>query len=458
MNTEFKTKNYKDATVYVLENASGGSTSAGSVATVSKPLGKDQLVMQSRMGPKEAPKPRNFVAKNAKMGGAGQHKDKKKAEKQGDVKHRKPFAEGDYNHGFADPNAPQLGQGDAFRNRERNAGLEHEQNNIQISINGKTWKVIPGKGYADSREERKYLDNMKTWAEKKSAATGKKWTVSLTGANSTEGVAEGGVLKSIKRGMQGWGRDELPITGTANKPKDVVARTKSYDIDTAKMLRKGLDDAPEHTPAGLQKRVLDRKLKGVAEGIKGAIAGGAAGALLTRTPSGAMTGADIGNTLGDMTDENYDEAETMKNSLHTIIRMATELDKHIDDSSEFDEWVSEKMGAVKGMLTAVADYVISDQEMGSHEEETDEEIAPGIVHQHQHGTLKHTSTAMEGAKVDRQAKHITKSMMKSHPGMSKDNAESAAWAHIKHPKKKKKVKEDAYNIYLEVLLNKSLNK
>jgi hypothetical protein len=37
--------------------------------------------------PKE--KPRNFVAKNAKMGGAGQHKDKKKAEKQGDVKHKK---------------------------------------------------------------------------------------------------------------------------------------------------------------------------------------------------------------------------------------------------------------------------------------------------------------------------------------------------------------------------------
>jgi len=37
----------------------------------------------------EPPKPRNFVAKNAKMGGAGQHKDKKKAEKQGDTKHKK---------------------------------------------------------------------------------------------------------------------------------------------------------------------------------------------------------------------------------------------------------------------------------------------------------------------------------------------------------------------------------
>ena len=47
----------------------------------------------------------------------------------------------------------------------------------------------------------------------------------------------------------------------------------------------------------------------------------------------------------------------------------------------------------------------------------------------------------EGAKVDRQAKHITKSMMKSHPGMSKDDAEGAAWAHIKHPKKSKKAEE-----------------
>jgi hypothetical protein len=37
---------------------------------------------------KKDSKPRNFVAKNAKMGGAGQHKDKKKAEKQGDVKHK----------------------------------------------------------------------------------------------------------------------------------------------------------------------------------------------------------------------------------------------------------------------------------------------------------------------------------------------------------------------------------
>ena len=49
------------------------------------------------------------------------------------------------------------------------------------------------------------------------------------------------------------------------------------------------------------------------------------------------------------------------------------------------------------------------------------------------------SKLTEGAKVDRQAKHITKSMMKK--GKSKDEAEAIAWAHIKHPKKKKKAEE-----------------
>ena len=77
-------------------------------------------------------------------------------------------------------------------------------------------------------------------------------------AHGEQGVAEG-LGKDIKRAVQGWG-------GAQDKPADIVKRNKSYDTDTAKKLRAHLDDAPDHTPAGLQKRVLDRKLKGVAEG------------------------------------------------------------------------------------------------------------------------------------------------------------------------------------------------
>ena len=49
----------------------------------------NQQLEENKMKKKqEAPKPRNFVAKNAIQSGAGAHKDKKKASKQGDEKHK----------------------------------------------------------------------------------------------------------------------------------------------------------------------------------------------------------------------------------------------------------------------------------------------------------------------------------------------------------------------------------
>ena len=98
MTNEFKKISKKDETRYVLEDAS--STTSASVASMDTPLGgmqrrtSDNILAQEADKKKvPATKPRNFVAKNAKMGGAGQHKDKKKAQKQGDVKHKKPLAE-----------------------------------------------------------------------------------------------------------------------------------------------------------------------------------------------------------------------------------------------------------------------------------------------------------------------------------------------------------------------------
>jgi len=93
-------------------------------------------------------------------------------------------------------------------------------------------------------------------------------TTEMPIAEAEEDVAEGSMLKSVKRGMQGWDKNAVGPGGEKlGDPKEIVKRAKGYDIDTAKKIRAGLDDAPEHSPAGLQKRVLDRKLKGVAEGI-----------------------------------------------------------------------------------------------------------------------------------------------------------------------------------------------
>ena len=100
MTNEFKKIDQGDITRYVLENASGGGTSSGSVASVSMPIGGmqrrkgDNLIAQE--GDKKkvpASTPRNFVAKNAKSSGAGAHKDKKKEAKQGNVKHKNSFME-----------------------------------------------------------------------------------------------------------------------------------------------------------------------------------------------------------------------------------------------------------------------------------------------------------------------------------------------------------------------------
>ena len=58
--------------------------------------------------------------------------------------------------------------------------------------------------------------------------------------------------------------------------------------------------------------------------------------------------------------------------------------------------------------------------------------------------------AKEGAKVDRQAKHITASMMKK--GKSEKDAEGIAWAHIKHPK------NESIDTYFESLSNRLAEK
>lgn len=98
-NSEFKITKSKEQTVYTLESASVGGTSSGSVASVSSALGgvrkrNDNLLAQESDKDKIAvSKPRNYVAKNAKMGGAGAHKDKKKEQKQGAIKHKKPYME-----------------------------------------------------------------------------------------------------------------------------------------------------------------------------------------------------------------------------------------------------------------------------------------------------------------------------------------------------------------------------
>jgi hypothetical protein len=96
MNNEFKKSKINNETRYVLENSATVTT--GSVATAPSSLGKVQKrgnILAQEAGKDKVPAttPRNFVAKNAKTSGAGAHKDKKKEQKQGVEKHKKPYME-----------------------------------------------------------------------------------------------------------------------------------------------------------------------------------------------------------------------------------------------------------------------------------------------------------------------------------------------------------------------------
>jgi hypothetical protein len=76
------------------------------------------------------------------------------------------------------------------RGRENDEGNTEPPNNFAIYINGKKWKVFAGRGtYADDHREKAQYQQLRDMAAKKSAATGKKWTVSITGEPATESIS-----------------------------------------------------------------------------------------------------------------------------------------------------------------------------------------------------------------------------------------------------------------------------
>ena len=106
--------------------------------------------------------------------------------------------------------------------REWDEGNTEPANNFAIYINGKKWKVFPaGNWYADSPQERNRLRQLQDWAAKKSASSGKKWTVHLTGEAPT---LESAVIENAEKLNIG---DPVIITG-----KGIEFEGKTGDIDS----------------------------------------------------------------------------------------------------------------------------------------------------------------------------------------------------------------------------------
>jgi len=70
------------------------------------------------------------------------------------------------------------------------------------------------------------------------------------------------------------------------------------------------------------------------------------------------------------------EGDMAKGQLHTIIRHAEELERVLADKENLPEWVQEKLGQIKGMMTTVADYIETEHERNT-EQQTGQEFHPG---------------------------------------------------------------------------------
>ena len=291
---------------------------------------------------------------------------------------------------------------------------------------------------------------------------GDEMNTDLTGRNKNQFLIYSTVINTIRRFITEYNTeiDEIIMQGAGERQEAMYQRF----FQSAGKYFPGWHYDGKHSLVRDVPRQKVKKVReqGVAEGWKGGAIGGAVSALAgpEAIPVGMAVGDKVGDWVGgkDMDEGTDTEGGMAKQQLITAAKLAIKLAERMEADTQLDAWVQTKISLASDYIETVFDFIVNGEQDVDKEVETDEEVVPGITHQHRHGTMKSTSTAMEGAKVDRQAKHITKSMMKAHPGMSKDSAEAAAWAHIKHPKKKKKVKEDAYDIYLEVMLNKSLNK
>jgi hypothetical protein len=152
-----------------------------------------------------------------------------------------------------------MGKEDVTMERDRDPedwdeGNTEPPNNFAIYINGKKWKVFAGRGtYADDYREKNQYQQLKAMCDKKSAATGKKWSVHATGEPATESVSneashqekttmkhienptagEKSAAKDIKPGTAGY-RDRVAMLKSA----EADGRLKKESINTGDNMRK----------------------------------------------------------------------------------------------------------------------------------------------------------------------------------------------------------------------------
>jgi hypothetical protein len=187
---------------------------------------------------------------------------------------------------------------------------------------------------------------------------------------------------------------------------------------------KGKDKGPERVTKGAWKHKGKRKEK-ADEALD------SDGVMMTRPTNCSSESIEHGEQA-----EYNDEAGMAKDSLHTIVRSAKELEHALRSNENLPEWVQEKIGQIKGMMSSVTDYIIS-----THER--DVEQATG-----EEGISVVPEVAPPGAKAERMVKGIKKSLSKD--GHLSDKDKAIAYATTWKARKAGKVEEAGKPDFLDL--------
>ena len=286
----------------------------------------------------EPPKPRNFVAKNAINTGAGAHKDKKKAVKQGDVKHKhKEIAE----------------------TSEHKLSLMLEMASVQSQIN--ELKQSTKDSYKKKATDQvKELEPHAKDGEYKDLAQRAIDRRKKGLARVAEGDPNAPYTPSPAKPFRNPKGFNKQGTGVGNK---LAQQTRA---ELAKKKEQGVAEGWTHDSLAAElfetpsyENRLQEMLAGQVAFMEGGTDDGVT--MFSKSP-----GSHQHQNNASKPDQEHDlEGNTVKNSLHTIVRVATHLEKAVTDDEEFPEWVSEKIGSIKSMMVSVMDYVISSHEQAN---------------------------------------------------------------------------------------------
>lgn len=448
MNNEFKKLSQGDVTRYVLENASSGGTSSGSVASVSMPMGGtrkrgDNLIAQEAdKNTVPASTPRNFVAKNAKTAGAGAHKDKSKTIPRKE-KHKKPFMEdhstatGGWGQGSYDTyTAGNHGRGVA-EDEEYDDEAGMADNNIETmkrAVDGLDSLIHKG-------------DNLPEWCQEKIAVAKSMlvtvWDYMASEEQDTnEDMSRRGFLKGAGAMAAGISAASGAHADNQTDPNKLIAivnidgESKEFNL-TGRFkgdAKSQLHQAENFITEFLEKR--DINFSNLELRYQGAV---------LKTQNTGSVREEQGVAEGPEEDMSK-EAKAMATGKCPHCHGSVEKKEHPTLTQYHCAKCGirasvDKQGVAEGLkekeYIVIASMGENDYELEFRAKTPEGALMQAKKWQKQnhirevHFTVKEKGVA-EGAKVDRQAKHITASMMKK--GKSKKDAESIAWAHIKHPK------------------------